>query len=146
MNITIKTAAVDFVLTGANGEIIASHKAENVSTTLDMAALLSNMASLAQLFHKLDTEVKSVVHAPVNRTAVLRDAAHELCDVLDTLDLTDMPSVRTAMFEVRDATRDQEVLDATRKLSTALCNRFLDNAVVSESLEMMRDARRVITQ
>lgn len=54
MKISFKAAALEFTVTGAQGEVVASHKAENVESSLDLAQLLTNIGSLAQLFGQID--------------------------------------------------------------------------------------------
>lgn len=54
MKVSFKAAALEFTVTGAQGEVVASHKAENVESTLDLAQLLTNIGSLAQLFGQID--------------------------------------------------------------------------------------------
>lgn len=76
MKFTAKATTVEFTVTGEDGAVVTSYTAENVNMTLDSAALLTNLSSLAHLFKQLDAShnVRSEPAPEAEQPVTLRSA------------------------------------------------------------------------
>lgn len=117
MKITAKAQAVSFVVTGANDEVLFSHTAENVETSGDLAALLTNFSSLAHLFKQLDATHNVASSAPLHPEVVAGPALprREYDDLMSAWHALDTAIVEEALDL---GSRFETKLAAAREMAT----------------------------
>jgi hypothetical protein len=162
MKLTFTAVALSFSVADEAGNVIASHSAENVESTLDVRALLTNISDLAHLFNKLDAthntrhteSVDSVTEVPLSEghsvyVQALIDADLALCNVIAEQQLADTAGFRKAVHELRALCAQKivdrrELLTATSTLTRQCGVRFTNNDVFDTAYHAVCDARRAL--